>query len=583
MFQTPQTIHKTLDKISHKDLVLPAIQREFVWGPNQICRLFDSLMQGYPFGTFLYWSIDRENSSKYKYYGFVLDYHERNNPHCPRLGEIFNQQLTAVLDGQQRLTALNIGLRGSMAWKLPRKHYNNLHAYPKRRLYLDLLWQPDDDETGSKYLFRFLAKDGSVNKDEHYWFPVSEIMNLDEPFKVSEWLVPVMSSQDLSHEQKTRANRILHNLHAVIYNKPLVAFYEENSQELEKVLQIFIRMNSGGTVLSYSDLLLSVAVAQWEQHEAREEIHTLVDDLNMIGNGFEFSKDLVLKAGLMLSDIGSVGFKVENFNRENMSILESKWDDIKQALTLTVQLVSDFGFSAQNLRAHNSILPIAYYLYKRNPGESYLTHSNFKKDRGAIREWLVRSLLKSGVWGSGLDTLLTALREAMRTNSNPDFPANQIRQQMSNRGKSLAFDDEELDALADMPYGNRLMFALLSLLFPFVDLHTKFHIDHIFPRARFTEKRLKSACVPHEKIGDFIQRKDTLANLQLLDGPANSEKSAKLPHEWLSQIYSDQTSRKEYEIHHLLGDVPKSIAEFDVFYDARRESLKKKIAQLLGN
>ena len=584
MFQTPQTIHKTLNKISHQDLVLPAIQREFVWGPNQICRLFDSLMQGYPFGTFLYWSIVRENSSKYKYYGFVLDYHQRNNPHCPRLGEISNQQLTAVLDGQQRLTALNIGLRGSMAWKLPRKHYNNLHAYPKRRLYLDLLWQPqDDDETGSKYLFRFLTKEGSKNKDGHYWFPVSKIMKLDEPFKVSEWLVPVMSSQDLSLEQKTRANRILHNLHAVVYNKPLVAFYEEGSQELEKVLQIFIRMNSGGTVLSYSDLLLSVAVAQWEQHDAREEIHSLVDDLNKIGNGFEFSKDLVLKAGLMLSDIGSVGFKVENFNSENMRILESKWEKIKKALTLTVQLVSDFGFSEQNLRAHNSILPIAYYLYKRNPEESYLTHSSFRQDRRAIREWLIRSLLKSGIWGSGLDTLLTALRETIRANSNPDFPASEIRQQMSNRGKSLAFDAEELDALSDMTYGNRLTFALLSLLFPFVDIRNKFHIDHIFPRARFTEKRLKSACVPNEKIGDLIQRKDGLANLQLLDGPANGEKSAKLPYEWLSQVYSEQTNRQAYENRHLLGVVPKSITKFDAFYDARRDRLKNKIVQLLGS
>ena len=79
---------------------------------------------------------------------------------------------------------------------------------------------------------------------------------------------------------------------------------------MQKVLQIFIRTNSGGTVLSYSDLLLSVAVAQWSQYDAREEILQLVDDLNNIGNGFTLSKDWVLKAGLMLSDIGSVGFKV---------------------------------------------------------------------------------------------------------------------------------------------------------------------------------------------------------------------------------------------------------------------------------
>ncbi|MCP5934263.1 DUF262 domain-containing protein, partial [Klebsiella pneumoniae] len=82
-------------------------------------------------------------------------------------------------------------------------------------------------------------------------------------------------------------------------------FYEESDQSLERVLNIFIRMNSGGTTLSYSDLLLSIAVAQWSSLDAREEIHALVDEMNRVGDGFNVSKDLVLKAGLMLSDIGS--------------------------------------------------------------------------------------------------------------------------------------------------------------------------------------------------------------------------------------------------------------------------------------
>ena len=185
--------------------------------------------------------------------------------------------------------------------------------------------------------------------------------------------------------------------------EPVVAFYDERNQDLEKVLQIFIRMNSGGTILSYSDLLLSIAVAQWDEHDAREEIHSLVDELNRVGDGFSFSKDLVLKAGLMLSDIGNVGFKVTNFNKENMSIFEDKWDHVKHTLILTVRLISSFGFTAHSLRAQNAILPIAYYLFTENCVESYLTHSQFEQDRRAIREWLVRSLLKtSGIWGSGL-------------------------------------------------------------------------------------------------------------------------------------------------------------------------------------
>lgn len=582
MYQTGDTIQKTLDEIHHHKLVLPAIQREFVWGSAQICRLFDSLMQGYPFGTFLYWRVEPENSGDFKFYDFVREYHQKDAPRCPPLPTMPDRQLTAVLDGQQRLTALNIGLSGSMAWKLPRRWWNSPGAFPVRHLYLDLLGKLDgEDDEGLKYRFDFLtARQAGETHEGECWFPVGQVLSMSGGPAMVRWL-----NARLPQEQVDQAYETLDRLHRVVHSEKVVAFYEEKQQELVKVLQIFIRTNSGGTILSYSDLLLSAAVAQWSQHDARKEIHALVDELNDIGIGFSFSKDLVLKAGLMLSDIGSVGFKVENFNRKNMDIFEDKWDDIKQALTLTVQLISSFGFNRQTLTAHNAILPIAYYLSMKNPGEPYLTHSRFSQDRQAIRVWLDLTLLKSGIWGSGLDTLLTALRRVVRETQEKgdmDFPVTRIREEMVRRGRLLVFEDEEVKELADMRYGDPHAFVLLSLLFRFVDLRQQFHIDHVFPRARFTERRLAAAGVPREKIDNFIRRKDGLANLQLLQGAENNEKRARMPAEWLRQSYPDPTSRQAYLDRHLLGEVPDSITEFDTFYEARRERLKVRIKQLLG-
>ena len=575
MYQTGNTIKETLDEIHRRDLVLPAIQREFVWGRGQICKFFDSLMQGYPFGTFLYWRVAPENSGEFKFFDFVRNYHERDNPHCPPLPDMPNKQLTAVLDGQQRLTALNIGLRGSAAWKLPRLWWNNPDAFPERRLYLDLLWTPSEDDEGLEYRFDFRTGNQASVINGECWFPVSEVLMMKSGPAMVQWL-----NRQLDQEHVDQAYETLDRLHRIVHSEHLVAFYEEKGQELDKVLQIFIRMNDGGTPLSHSDMLLSVAVAQWSHHDAREEIHELVDDLNKSGSGFAFSKDLVLKAGLMLSDIGSVGFKVDNFNRENMDIFESNWDNVKRALMLTVQLVSDFGFNGQNLRAHNAILPIAYYLYLKEPGDGYLTHNSFETDRQAIREWLIRSLLKSGIWGSGLDTLLTALRRVIRDNGSAHFPVRQIYSEMASRGRALVFEEEETEELADMPYGNGLTFALLSLLFPFVDLRNQFHIDHVFPRSRLTESHLRNAGVPDEKIGNFIESRDRLANLQLLEGAKNVEKNAKMPNEWLEEL--PESNRLNYKTIHLLGDVPRSIAHFDDFYKARRAHLKDRIGQLLG-
>ena len=62
-FQTPITIYKALGSIECSEYVLPAIQREFVWEPPKIVRLFDSLMRGYPIGSFLFWQVERGSIS----------------------------------------------------------------------------------------------------------------------------------------------------------------------------------------------------------------------------------------------------------------------------------------------------------------------------------------------------------------------------------------------------------------------------------------------------------------------------------------------------------------------------------------
>ncbi len=572
------TIRTTLDAIQKRNLVLPAIQREFVWSPEQICQFFDSLMQGYPFGTFLYWDVVPENSNKFKWYDFVRDYHERDNPHCPPHPVLHNTALTAVLDGQQRLTALNIGLQGSMAWKLPRLWWNNPDAFPTRYLYIDLLAKPNEEE-GLKYRFEFLTETyGRRSSSENEcWFKVSDIMGMDEGPGMLDWL---MREKELSGEALKRSFSLLNHLHKIVHTVPIINYYGEQSQDIENVLQIFIRMNSGGTVLSYSDLLLSIAIAQWDTLDARKEILEFVDDLNDIGKGFNFSKDFVLKAGLMHCSI-NVGFRVANFNKPNMDKLEQNWPDVKRTLSLTVQLVDRFGFNRDNLSSTNALLPIAYYLHKADRSDNFLTHSDYIQDRSIIRTWLIRSLIKQGIWGSGLDSLLTALRDVIQ-DDDASFPITRVESAMAGRGKPLLFTEEEIEDMVDMGFGNRRIFMLLSLLFPFVDFEHQFHIDHIFPRAKFARAALISVGVPAEEHGIYFEMMNGLANLQLLEGAKNMEKQATLPTNWLNQEYPDPTARKAYIEMHLLGDVPAELDGFKAFYKSRRERLRERIVRLLG-
>lgn len=581
MYQAGGTIRGLLDKVAEQEYLLPAIQREFVWKPEQICRLFDSLLQDYPFGTFMFWKIKPKNREKYQFYQFMQHYHERDNFHCENVSKLPDREFTAVLDGQQRITALNIGLRGSFAWKLNGKWWSNDDAFPVRSLYLNLLGEPDL-ETGSKYQFEFLTEErGSIISDSEYWFKVARIMNEDEDELVDE----VQDSDVLTADQKKEARKALRELYRTIHFKDKIAYYEESDQSLEKVLNIFIRMNSGGTTLSYSDLLLSIAVAQWDDLEAREEIHNLVDEMNRVGDGFNISKDLVLKAGLMLSDIGSVGFKVENFfNKENMAILEANWHSIKEALILSMQLLASYGFNAQNLRANSAVLPLAYYLYHRKLDLSYLSRVEHAEDRERIRHWLVRSMLKaSGIWGSGLDTLLTLLRADIQQFGSDNFPVDKIESTMQQRGKSLRFDDEEVDELAELSYKNPRTFALLTLIFPGFDFSHHFHVDHIYPKGLFTKSKLTKAGLPEELQDQMIEASNRLPNLQLLEGSVNNQKRQKMPHDWYLQQWPNSEARQSHLQSQAISSLPEDLQEFMSFYNQRHETLLARIRMALSS
>ena len=304
-YQTALTIENVIKSIDAKKYLLPSIQREFVWSTEQIEKLFDSLMRDYPINAFLFWKVPKEKASEFKFYEFLRNYHQRDNKHNPKADIGGAQDIVAVLDGQQRMTSLYIGLKGTYAYKMSYKRWDNPAAYPKRRLYLNLLGE--SKESDLMYDFKFLTDSEAKNEKgsdgiyhETFWFPVGHILDLHEESEVNDYLIDNDLSVIPDKAKAKFANKALFKLFSVIHNKQTISYYLEESVELDKVLNIFIRVNSGGTPLSYSDLLLSFATAQWETRDAREEINDFVTELNLIGRGFAVTKDHVLKSCLVL-------------------------------------------------------------------------------------------------------------------------------------------------------------------------------------------------------------------------------------------------------------------------------------------
>ena len=568
-----------LTAIHKREYLMPAIQREFVWGADQITKLVDSLMRGYPVGSFLLWDVKPETAQSYTFYEFLTNYHERDNPYAGKATVPSGSGTTAVLDGQQRLTSLNIALYGSFAEKKKYAWWNSADAFPVKRLYLNLVDEPDDEELGTKYDLRFLTDreaapaDGEADK----WFRVGAVLDLANAGPA---IMRELEQRGIAGSAD--AFQRLYDLYEAVRVLKPMNYFLVTDQDADKVLEIFVRVNSGGTTLSYSDLLLSMATNQWQELDAREEVRSLVSEINSnAGRQFSFSKDVVLKTALTIADV-DVRFKVTNFTQGNMARVEAAWPQIKGALLRAATLLQQFGYNERNLTANSVIVPVAHYLHLRGAGDSYLDSTADAADRLALQRWVTRSLVKRGIWGSGLDTLLTRIRDVLRTNSTNGFPVAAVEEVMAAVGKSLAFDNAEIDELLNLKYAGQRTFSVLSVLYPGLDLSKKFHEDHIFPKSRFTRKKLLDAGIPLDKIDDYLAAVNLLPNLQLLAGTANIEKQDSLPAEWIDTAFPSEDKRATYLAENDLDGLPLDLADFTSFFEQRKQRIRTRLLAALG-
>ncbi|HHV6878950.1 TPA: hypothetical protein ACUMWZ_001904, partial [Haemophilus influenzae] len=79
------------------------------------------------------------------------------------------------------------------------------------------------------------------------------------------------------------SKKIVRKLRTVIIKEKTLNYFLEKAQDLNKALNIFIRINSGGEPLNFSDLIMSIAIANWDKKDARKEIHNLVDNIREKG------------------------------------------------------------------------------------------------------------------------------------------------------------------------------------------------------------------------------------------------------------------------------------------------------------
>ena len=580
-FQTPLTIVEAMRKNQQKRFLLPMIQREFVWDDEQIIRLFDSMMREYPIGSFLFWEAQKESISNYQFYEFVTSYSEMEDTNNPKANVAGEEEITCVLDGQQRLSSLYIGLKGTYARHIAGKRWDKQEAFPERKLHLNLLSvaKDDDDVTGLLYDFRFLTEYESKTKDENtFWFEVGQILSFKEFYELQDYLIDTGISR-MDPEKARFANKTLNKLFEIVHKDGIINYYLERSQELDKVLNIFVRINSAGKPLDYSDLLLSIASAQWKNLNARDEIINFVKEINRIGEGFYFDKDFVLKSCLVLSDIRNIAFKVDNFNKTNMQLIENKWEEIKKAVRISVELINKLGYRESTLASKYTIIPISYYIRMKGLPTNFADSRNYSDDRILIKKWLAASLIMRTFSGQP-DNVLRPVREVIKDHHSK-FPLEEIAEKLKGTNKSLTVTEEVIDEIPLLKYGNSYTFSTLSVLYPTLDFGNNFHIDHIFPQSMFNKGSLRKYGIPEENWDEYTRNCNLLGNLQLLEGTPNEEKSSKEPKKWIYETFHGDERREFLRKNMIPEESTLDFRDFLEFIKSRNDIIKERLKKEL--
>ena len=572
-----------VEAIDKKQIYLPAIQRKYVWSEEQITNLMDSIMRGYPFGTFLFWKVKKTtiNEKLYSLYEFIKDYHERDQYINQRVAPFFisegheDECVLSVLDGQQRLTSLYIALKGSLSNRVRYGRKNDDNAYPKRELYFNLLSGRITDDDDAKYSFAFLTEEAAnAPATDKVWYKVKNIVQYPD--------LKALNRLILGSDWGTNETAVdnITTLFQRITNDELINYFEQETESMDEVLDIFVRVNQNGTVLSKTDLLFSTIVSHWI--DGRDKIDELLKRINKTGERYNFTNDFIMRTCLYVIDLPTK-LKVEAFQQDNVRKIRYSWSNIESAITDTVNVLNDLGFSEDNIISYNAIIPLVYYRYK-NGQEAFADLIDPSSDevildeKMEVRKYLVAAQIRH-IFGQSTNTTLEKIRTKMSSTIGNKFKLADLYS-LSFGDRDLVFDESDIEDWIDTFEKNEYTFMLLSLLYPNLKYgQNGFHQDHMHPYSAFEslsglQTPAGAEAMSPEKAKEWKRLRNTLPNLQLLEGRENKSKNDVSLDEWLNDAGNRENAK-------YLPDVDYSLANFDEFYKERKDLMLNELKRIL--
>jgi len=463
-----------------------------------------------------------------------------------------------VLDGQQRLQSLFIGLKGS---------------YEGRELFFDMLSgevaAPDD----IKYKFEFMEPGTGTFP----WVKFKDLVfSTKNTFTQTTELV-ASAGRELTDAETQKLGMHLSIIDKTFKSDDGISYQELDSTENsdlytdDDVVEIFIRANSGGTRLDKSDLLFSLLTSTWDDADSKMEL--LLEELNR--HGFKYTRDFVLKTCLTLLDQGA-RYEVAKFRKTGVrEEIEASWDKIEEAIKDVLDFVRGKTFIQcdQALPSYLSLIPLIYVRY------------HFKATWATVagvEMYLVRTAL-SGAFGGTPDQLIDVLVNKLRDLKK--FDLNEVFGTIKTNNRNLEITEERL---LGMGYGSDTVHLLFNLWYSFnytpaYDNNLP-QIDHIFAQSKLRKVKEVNPITGRKDLMKYSAGdRNQLANCMLLTARENGAggKTDLLPEEW----FKGARATEDYLERHL---IPRDrdlwqLDRYEDFIEARKKLIQEKFAYLLAS
>ncbi|MFV8413998.1 DUF262 domain-containing protein [Mycoplasma sp. Z707] len=599
-----------MNAIKDRDVLIPHIQRRYVWKRPDIEMFVDSLYNEFPCPPILSWSIDI-STYKNKIY---IDNDKLNEDEVElfEIGNEFMEDLPAqinkkadfsnadylrtkelIFDGQQRLTSLRIAFGGGWIKKHKSSDGQNRETY---RLYLAL---DKEYKNNRNTIFEFKIDDKKIDKSKFF-----QVSLLDNYLRQSNWIEKYVSMYGVEESGKERLEK-LERLY--LDENVLGKMNIPSNKSFDNVVDIFVRLNNGGTPLDSWELIYSKLVAHW--NDGKKAIDNICERFNTIaqtGNKFERSFIISTCVYLVAAEKGPIRADIIIKDKENLNNFiinaQENWKRIEKSLEIMAAIINPL-YSKIIIPSDYALLPVIYYIYRSGKTYDALTQDiEFKNE---VADFLFVSFIKNA-YSSSPYTLLGQMRnlidEWFKSNKDPKFIARKFNT------KSIFFHGNERfmlskenirNILSRLSYGNNMTSILLSNLNAYKGVKNtgtlKENQDHIFPQNAFHKKKFEkilsnlAAKYSSEEINaakerwqDWNAMKNRIGNLQILSDSDNKNKGKKLPSEWLSE-----EENKDKVIHYMKNNKRKDdgqkninlldLVNFDKFIETRERNITNEL------